>query len=199
MPTPPDFEARYRADDLPWETGRHDHALSHLVERGPIQPCRMLEIGCGVGTNALWLAGRGFEVSAVDVSPTAIDEARARAAQAELRVDFQVADVMNGGLAADPFALVFDRGCFHLYDDPSRREHFAAVVRDQLVSGGRWLSLLGSTDGRGPDPGPPRRSALEIASAVEERFEILRLETYYLDTRLPEAPRAWVCLMRKRG
>ena len=54
---------------------------------------RALELGCGLGSNAIWLAGQGWQVRAIDFSDVAINQARERAAQADVEVDFRVADL----------------------------------------------------------------------------------------------------------
>jgi SAM-dependent methyltransferase len=73
-----DWNSRYAAGDLPWDTGHPTRNLVELVEGGTVPAGRALEIGCGTGTNALWLAGRGFDVLGVDLSPLAIERALAK-------------------------------------------------------------------------------------------------------------------------
>ncbi len=71
-----DWNERYATGDLPWDTGRHDRCLEKLVSTGAVEPCRALELGCGTGSNAIWMALQGFDVSAVDLSPLAISRSR---------------------------------------------------------------------------------------------------------------------------
>jgi methylase of polypeptide subunit release factors len=73
----PDWDERYATGNLPWDTGDPEPYLVELIERGTIAPGRALEVGCGTGTNALWLAARGFEVVGIDISPRAIAMAQA--------------------------------------------------------------------------------------------------------------------------
>lgn len=72
------------------------------------------------------------------------------------------------------------------------------IIWKHLIPGEYWFSLIGSTDGPDIIHGPPRRSALEIVSAVKGWFEILLLKATHFDSRHPEPPRAWACLMRRR-
>jgi SAM-dependent methyltransferase len=70
---PDDFEARFRARDTPWEDPQ-PWLFARLVPSG----ARILDVGCGLGTNALRLAALGHRVLGVDVSPTAIEQALVR-------------------------------------------------------------------------------------------------------------------------
>ena len=193
-----DFEERYRKGDLPWDTGEHDKNLEQVIKEHSIPPCSALELGAGAGSDAVWLARQGFIVTAIDVSPTAVEIARRKAADACVRIEFIVADVLKDKIPPGPFDFVFDRGCFHIFDLPEERSRLAEIIRNRLKPHGYWFSIIGSTDGAEREHGPPRRSVLDIASAVESRFEIISLKVIYLDTNLPEAPRGWACLMRRR-
>ena len=193
-----DWNETYASDDLPWDTGRPDPHLVELVTSGEVPAGRALEIGCGTGTNALWLASRGFEVVAVDVAPRAVERARAKAADSKEEVRFEVANVLTDPLPAGPFDFVFDRGCLHLFDEAAERARFAARVAEELAPGGLWASLVGSTEGPPRDYGPPRRSAREIAMAIEPSLQILELKAVQFDAKLPGPAAAWLCLSRRR-
>ncbi|MEZ4322325.1 MAG: class I SAM-dependent methyltransferase [Myxococcota bacterium] len=183
------WEHDYRAGTLPWDTGVVDPHLEAAVREGSVQPCRALEIGCGTGTNALWLADAGFAVTAIDIAPTAIEMARAKGDGAR----FEVCDFLRQPVTGGPFDFVFDRGVFHVFDHASERALFAQRVADLLGPEGLWLSLIGSTEGPPRDFGPPRRSARQIAEAVEPHLEIVSLQAIgFHDVA------AWACLSRRR-
>jgi len=55
MTEPSDWNERYREGNLPWDTGRPSSELQHVLSRHAIPPCRTLDIGCGTGTNSVWL------------------------------------------------------------------------------------------------------------------------------------------------
>lgn len=198
MRTQEDWDGRYRTGDLPWDTGRHDRLLEQVVREQPVTPCRALEIGCGTGTNALWLAKQGFEVTALDVSSVAINKAREKAESLQIRVEFVVADILADRIPAADYGFAFDRGCFHSFDASEQRDTYARALSGHLRGGGLWFSLIGSTDGPEREVGPPRRSMLDIAKAIEPYFEILWAKTMHFDSDAPDPPRAWACLMRKR-
>jgi SAM-dependent methyltransferase len=77
-----------------------------LAERAAdLPPGRALDLGCGEGADALWLAGRGWAVTAVDISQTALARARAEAARRGLVVDWRQQD-LAGPLPSGPYDLV---------------------------------------------------------------------------------------------
>ena len=193
------WEERYRTGNTPWDIGRPDVNLIDMVTKRPIPVCKALEIGCGAGSNAVWLARQNFEVTATDVSKLAIQKAGDRASDAGVDCTFLVADFLNDKVPGAPFGFVFDRGCFHSFDSDEERKQLAEKVDWHLGKDGLWLSLIGSTDGPPREVGPPQRSARDIVIAVEPYFEILSLDSSHFDADSPEPPRNWVCLMRKRG
>ena len=192
------WDERYRTGDLPWDTNRHDKNLEEIIAQHSIEPCAVLELGCGTGTNAVWLAERGFCVTALDVSPVAIEMARERVSREGSAAEFIAADVLADEIPGAPFAFVFDRGCFHSFHEPADRDAFANTVWSCLADGGLWLSLIGSADGPELEVGPPRESVREISTVVEPFFEIISIRVTHFDSDLPEPPRAWECFMRKR-
>lgn len=199
MSKPKDFEKRYQAGDLPWDIGERDVNLEHVLKEYSIRPCSVLELGSGTGSDAVWLAKQGFRVTALDVSSTAVDMARGKASDAGVNIDFVVADIFKDRIPEGPFDFVVDRGCFHIFDLPEERSGLAETVWERLAPDGYWFSIIGSIDGPELQEGPPRRSVLDIAAAMEPRFEIVYLKAIELDTNLPQPPRAWACLMRRRA
>lgn len=194
MPHPPWNESYASGQPLPWDTGVPDPMLIDLVESHAIAPGRALDIGCGTGTNAIYLAQRGFEVVGIDISPLAIERARAKASG---RCRFETADFLNEAPPGGPFEFVFDRGCFHTFDEDHERARFARNVAAALVDGGVWLSLIGSTEGAPRESGPPRRSAREVMNAVEPSLAIVQFRSAEFGVQ-EEALSAWLCLSRKR-
>jgi methylase of polypeptide subunit release factors len=79
MPHPPWNDRDASGEPLPWDTGRPDSMLVEMIASRAIASGRTLEVGCGTGTNAIYLAQHGFEVVGVDISPLAVESARAKA------------------------------------------------------------------------------------------------------------------------
>ena len=192
------WDDRYRSGDLPWDSPTASEQLAWAVEAFGIAPGRAVDIGCGTGINAIWLAEHGFEVTGVDISATAVEQARAKADAADADCTFAAMDFLSEAVVGGPFAFAFDRGCFHSFDAAAERSAFAEAVARLLGSGGLWLSLIGSTDAPPRDAGPPQVSAREITAAVEDHFEILHLGADHFRNDGNKTFPAWRCVMRKR-
>ncbi|MGW5363847.1 class I SAM-dependent methyltransferase [Actinopolymorpha pittospori] len=126
-----------RARPVPFFVAKPDENLVSYLERGLITPGRALDLGCGPGRNALHLAATGFEVDAVDLSPSAIRWAEDRAREAGVDVGFHCGDAFT---LADtdlrgPYDLVFDSGCFH-HLPPHRRVSYLRLLDRSLAPGG---------------------------------------------------------------
>jgi SAM-dependent methyltransferase len=193
--TPPSWNESYASGELPWDTGEPEPLLVEFVNSGLIAPTQTLEIGAGTGTNAIWLAERGFDMLGIDVAPLAVERANAKLDGHGLRCRFATLDFLHTSPPDGPFGFAFDRGCFHVFDEPEERARFAAQVAAALVPGGLWLSLIGSTEGPPREDGPPCRSAREVVIAVEPALEIVELRA--AEFRTHDA-KAWFCLSRRR-
>jgi len=192
------WDKRYVEGELPWDSGKPDEHLAVVVAAHGIKPGKALEIGCGTGTNSIWLAQQGFKVTGMDISQTAIARAREKAAAAGIDCHFLVGDFMVDQVPGAPFDLVYDRGCLHVFEGHEELSRFASRVRDVLTPEGMWHSLIGSTDGPPRDTGPPRHSATDIVAAVEPHFEILELRSTTFDNEDHKHARAWVLVARRR-
>lgn len=194
-----DYEERYQTGNTPWDHGMPDGNLIAWVKRRPIEPCKVLDIGCGTGENSIWLARQGFHATGCDLSPTATERAQAKAAAAGVKCTFMTADFLGDKLPGLPFGFAFDRGCLHCIDGEADRRRFAQNVAEHLAEAGLWLSLIGNADEPEREVAPPQLTASEVAAAVEPRFEILSLEAGYFGSDQDDPPRAWICLMCKRA
>lgn len=195
---PRDWDASYASGDTPWDNATPD---AHLVDfvRELRTRGRALDIGCGTGTNSLHLARQGFEVLGVDLSPHAVALAEAKLAEVELPCEFVALDLMAAPFPGEPYDLVFDRACFHVFHQPDQRELFVRRVAEVLRPGGLWFSLSGSTEGPPREVGPPRRTARELAQAIEPELELVELRAIDFDLGEDRRAAAWWCLSRKRS
>ena len=185
----------YASGELPWDTGEPESLLVQFINSGGVAAGRALEIGAGTGTNAIWLAERGFDVLGVDISPLAVERANTKMVGRDLRCRFATLDILAAPPSGGPFQFVFDRGCFHVFDEERERARFAAHVAEALAAGGLWLSLIGSTEGPPREFGPPRRSAHEVVLGIEPVLEIIELRS--VEFRAHDA-KAWFCLSGQR-
>ena len=91
---------------------------------------RLLELGCGAGDLSLELAALGYDVSGIDIAPTAIEWARDKARERGLTADFQVGSVLDlAHYADDTFDLVLDGYCLHCIIGDDRAKFYAAARR----------------------------------------------------------------------
>ena len=194
------FEARYKTGDTPWDHDTPDLNLTGMVEQGLIPQGKALDIGCGTGDNAIWLARHNFIATGCDISPTAIEKAEKKAVASNVDCSFIVIDFLNDKTPNSPFNFVFDRGCFHSFDSHEKRKQFAENVTSLLEEGGLWLSLTGNADDQVTrKEGPPQLTAKELVSTVEPYFEVISLTANYFGSDQTDPPKAWICLMRKRS
>jgi SAM-dependent methyltransferase len=122
---------------IPFFTDAPDENLAEWLETGLITPGRVLELGCGHGRNAAYLAGLGCDVDAVDFSAQAIERARERARPAAGSVTFQCCSIFDAQLTEGSYDLVYDSGCFH-HLAPHRRRDYVELVTRALRPGGRF-------------------------------------------------------------
>jgi len=198
-----DWNESYREGNLPWDTGHPSSELQRVVSAHAIRPGRALDIGCGTGTNSIWLAEQGFDVLGIDVAPLAVERAEHKARAVGASARFITGDILalsdrDLPASAGPFEFFFDRGCYHAVrrSEPTR---YAASVAQHLAPGARGLILTGNS--REPhEPGPPVVSEQELRAELGTHFEFLDLHEFRFD----EAPGVrmrflgWSCLVEKR-
>lgn len=193
------WDEHYGTGETPWDTDQPAPALVTLLDEGRLPQGRALDVGCGTGTNVRYLAEHGYDVVGIDVAGRAIERAEALMDPENGSVELQQLDFLVDEPPGGPFDLVFDRGCFHVFDDPGEQRRFAERVAGCLAGDGLWVSLVGSTEGPPRDHGPPRRSARDVANAVEPALEILELRAIEFDADLPDRTSAWLLLARHRA
>lgn len=123
------FDLSYRLGKPRWDTGITPPEVRQLIEDEKFPPGRALDLGCGTGTNAIYLAQHGFEVTGVDFTAQAIHTARHKAQAAAVEVEFRAADVMAPGAFGKPFDLILDIGCLHGIDPYGRVRYADNLVR----------------------------------------------------------------------
>jgi methyl halide transferase len=188
--------------EMPWFIGRPDHNLVTWMLANGSAHMHVLDLGCGNGDNAVWLAQQGMRVTACDISKTAVDCARHRANAAGVKIEFAEIDVLNDALPGRDFDVIFDRGLLHQFNYAEDRAKVPLAVKNALKPNGIWLSVIGSTElCQHRALTPPRRSALDIVQAVEPHLRIERLQasTEEMVTEQGlEYCSAWLMVARKR-
>lgn len=133
-------------DDIPWNFKTPPDILENLVRTGKITPCKTIDLGCGTGNYAIYLAGEGFDVTAVDISSSAIKIAKNNASQKGIDCNFIVADIL-GDLKQiqSTFNFAYDWELLH-HIFPSDREKYIRNVYRLLNPGGQYLSVCFSEE-----------------------------------------------------
>lgn len=128
-------------DKIPWNIETPPDALVELVQSGKVQPSKTIDLGCGAGNYAVYLAGQGFEVTGVDSSPTAIKIATENAEKKGVRCRFIVADLL-GDLheVKETFDFGYDWEVLH-HIFPEDREKYIKNVYNVLKPGALYFSV----------------------------------------------------------
>ena len=139
-----DIDRIYRnvpLDKIPWNSETPPDQLVELVESGKVRPCRAIDLGCGAGNYAIYLAAHGFDVTGVDNSPAAIAIASRNAREHDVRCRFIVADLI-GDLheITDRFDFAFDWEFLH-HIFPDDRKKYVHNVSKILTKGAWYFSV----------------------------------------------------------
>lgn len=109
-PTPEFWQTRFEAAHTPWDRGAANPQLARWLHSGALAPCRIVVPGCGSGHEVASLAAAGFDVTALDYTPAAVQRTRERLAQAGLAATVVEADVLAWS-PASPVDAVYEQTC----------------------------------------------------------------------------------------
>jgi SAM-dependent methyltransferase len=164
------------AEELPWHRDEPGRFLKEVVrERG--SPGRALDLGCGSGVFAVYMAKRGGQVTGIDLMPRAIEMARERAARENARVEWVHGDLLEWTPSVQ-FDLILDSGCLHSLIGGDLRRYRAQLL-SWLAPGGDYI--LGHFGKRGfldwRPVGPARRTRSEIVAFFSPELKELKYES----------------------
>jgi SAM-dependent methyltransferase len=166
------FDLQYLLSRIPWDSGVTPPEVVELIE-GDIPPGQALDLGCGTGTNCIYLAHHGWDAVGVDFSTVAIRRARRKARRARVNCRFYQGDATDLSFLTTPFDFVLDIGCLHSIPMESR-ERYAAEVARLVRPGG--LYMLYAFVSRSHRPGPHGLTRQEIRHLFAPAFTIERQE-----------------------
>ena len=200
-----DFDRAY-VGTPPWDIGRPQPAFVSLAEAGDIAG-KVLDVGCGTGENALFLAARGLDVLGIDASTVAIAKARAKAADRGIPARFAVCDATDLPGLGETFDTAIDVLLLHVLSDGDRAKLVAGLQR-VLRPGGRYHLLCFNEH---TPPGlPPRRltqdeiratfaAGWRVESIVASEAEVLPGTHEFVGIREEAGPSysCWLATLRR--
>jgi SAM-dependent methyltransferase len=157
----------------PWDVGEPQPAFVRLAAEGLLTG-QVLDVGCGTGEQTLLAASCGAEALGIDVSPTAIEQARGKAAARGIKARFEVADALSLGELGRSFDTIIDSGVFHVFDDESRVRYVASLAL--VLRPGGHLYLMCFSDRQPGAFGPRRVSQDELRAAFGDGWTILAIQ-----------------------
>jgi SAM-dependent methyltransferase len=153
-----DFEALYQGDPpgeglaafdvIAWDIGEPQPAVVALEQSGQLHG-DILDAGCGLGANALFLAECGYRVTGFDAAPTAITRARQRAEDRRVAAEFIQADATRLDGFEQRFTTVLDSALYHCLGDPQRAAYASALHRVTRPGAQLHLFCFADTDSPG--------------------------------------------------
>jgi cyclopropane fatty-acyl-phospholipid synthase-like methyltransferase len=189
------------AAGAPWDVGKPQQAFIDVANKihGSV-----LDAGCGTGDIALFLAGRGNNVTGVDYLEEPVRRAKLKAAEQKLAVTFLVKDATALKDWNERFDTVVDSGLFHVFSDDDRKKYVAGLAT-VLKPGGRLYLMCFSNEEPGTD-GPRRVSKQELREAFADGWEIESIEPSRFETRpdlkdftfSPGGPKTWFATIRRQ-
>ncbi len=175
----------------PWEIDGPQSEIVHLAEGGEIRS-PVLDVGCGTGENALYLAGLGVEVVGIDFVPAAVEKSLNKAKERSLAATFLVWDALKLRDLQRRFNTVIDSGFFHVLTD-EERPVFSKGLASVLEPGGSYFMMCFSEHEPG-SWGPRRVTRAEIRESFSQGWHIDYIREATFDTTLGSRKcRAWLC------
>ncbi len=166
----------------PWDIGRPQPVFVELVRAGELHKGVVLDVGCGTGENALYLAENGFSVTGIDLTDRAIAEARAKGARRGLKVDFRVGNALSLEFKDGIFDNVIDSGLFHTFNDNDRPVYAREIARVLARRGGYFMLCFSEKEPTNWG-GPRRVTRGEIEGTFTPLFKINYIRDTVFATR----------------
>lgn len=183
------FDAMYERTP-PWETGRPQPAIVRAVDAGLLRGS-VLDVGCGTGENALYLASKGLAVVGLDASPRAIALARGKGGRRESRAEFIVGDVFHLRAVGRRFDTVLDCALFHSLTDAARSRYAQNLA--SVMAPGATLFLFCFSEEEPNWGGPRRVTQAELRATFGAPFHVEAIDAADMEHLHPTSPaRAWL-------
>lgn len=204
-------------EEIPWVRTSPPALLVQMIENGELEPCKVIDIGCGVGTNSIFLVSKGFQVTGIDISQRAVDIAQENAKKdvddgrfleyPDACCNFMTRDMLgNVNDLKDQFEMALEWQVLH-HIFPENRECYVKNVHSILKTSSRYLSVCFSEKntkfgGSGKYRETQLGTVLYFSSEEELRvlfgqyFHIIRLETIQIEGK--RGPNDVICVLMEK-
>ncbi|MDC0747534.1 class I SAM-dependent methyltransferase [Polyangium mundeleinium] len=153
----------------PWDIGRPQADLVALAEAGGFRG-DVLDVGCGPGDNAIFVAARGHAVTGLDLVENALAKARTRAQQSGVSVHFVRGNALELGMLGRTFDTVLDSGLLHVFGSGMRAQYVASLAH--VVRPGSMYHALVWSDREPGAEGPRRLSEADLRAAFASGWKV---------------------------
>ena len=181
-----------------WTAGTAGPELANLVYTQRIKPgSEILEVGCGLGTESIFMAVRGMNVTAMDLSKDAINVGKEIAKQYDVNIDWIVGDLLREDLFNQKFDVITDQGCFHHMKE-NEFEKYEQKISKYIKPGG--LFVLRAFSDAMPEGDQPRRvSSDDMIKTFNKDFKLEHLERILsFSSEKYDKPLSWYSLWIRR-
>ncbi len=169
-----EYDKRYNMEGYYWGLSPNHLCYEIMRLKPPIRPYKVLDIGCGEGKDAVFLARNGYNVTAFDISEQGLSKARELADHCGVKIEFFKADIRNFRLGAD-FDIIFSSGVFHYIPQEQRKSVIDSLKIHTAANGINAINVFV----RKPFiPLPPDIEESEMTAGDWKSGELL---TYYYD------------------
>jgi len=183
-------------EEMPWYEKNLDHDIENEIKLKNLNTGNFLDLGTGPGTQALQLSKYDFEVTATDISQSAIDKAK----KLSNEVNFLVDDILDSKLSDKKFDFIFDRGIFHIFDISQRPQYVKQIKRILNDNGILFLKCMSVNEKNLPDNDMPHKlSKQEIMDSFNADFDIQRIDDTVFNEALGIKPKALFAVLKKKS
>lgn len=200
-----EWNNKYSVNYLPWEAKKPSTEIKKAIKKYVLPKKSIIDLGCGLGTNSLYLAQKGYHVTAIDIAPLAIQHLKEKAQRKKIKLRAKVMDVVREALPANTYHAALDKGLLHnlKFSRPSSRRYLKNVA-GSLKKNGLFILVAGNADNESTlisSKGKyPRLTLTEISELLTPYFEILEIRRCLYDTNTKQCMPflGWTCIAKKR-
>ncbi|MHA1491966.1 MAG: class I SAM-dependent methyltransferase [Promethearchaeota archaeon] len=167
-------------DKIPWQKTQYDF-LTEVIESGKIKPGLVLDLGCGTGMKSIYLAKKGFKVTGVDISETAIKYAQKNKEKENIDAEFFIGDVLDLSFLEDKkYDFILDWACFHCIPKERRKDYVFELLKHSKNNAKLLLRCFSETENKkgvvkNSAPNVYLSSEQDIKSLFKDHFKILEI------------------------